>query len=121
MDRTARWAAGAALAVTLVASGAGIAGAAGGAAGGAPGGEDASETPISGSALDQASAAALAHTGGGRVTGTEIGDEEGFYEVEVTLDGGGQVDVHLDERFAVIGQERDGAKDEEGTGDDGAR
>ena len=32
--------------------------------------------PISGDALDRASAAALAHTGGGRVTGTEMGDEE---------------------------------------------
>src|SRR5688500_6462004 len=37
--------------------------------------------PITGNALDKASAAALQSTGAGRVTGTEIGDEEGYYEV----------------------------------------
>ncbi len=65
------------------------------------------ETPITGSALEQASAAALAHTGGGTVTGTEVGDEESYYEVEVTLDNGTQVDVQLDESFAVVGSDPD--------------
>ena len=77
--------------------------------------EDFNETPITGSALDKASAAALAHTGGGRVTGTEVGDEESLYEVEVTLDNGLQVDVQLDEAFDVVGTEDDddkGADDE---------
>ncbi|MDP1805919.1 MAG: hypothetical protein Q8K72_12180 [Acidimicrobiales bacterium] len=69
--------------------------------------DDASDTPISGPALDRASAAALAHTGGGRVTGTEVDDEESYYEVEVTLDDGSQVDVQLDERFAVVGDKLD--------------
>jgi len=69
--------------------------------------DDASEVPITGAALDQASAAALAHLGGGRVSETEVGDEEGYYEVEVTLDDGSQVDVHLDEGFSVIGSETD--------------
>ena len=50
-----------------------------------------------GPALDKASAAALEHTGEGRVTETEVGDEESYYEVEVTLDDGSQVDVQLDE------------------------
>jgi hypothetical protein len=66
------------------------------------------DVPITGSALDTASAAALEYTGGGRVTGTEVGDEEGYYEIEVTLDDGRQVDVHLDENFNVLSQVADG-------------
>ena len=69
--------------------------------------DDGSDTPISGDALEQASAAALAETGGGRVTETEVGDEESYYEVEVTLDDGSQVDVQLDEQFNVVGGEAD--------------
>ena len=64
--------------------------------------DDGNETPIEGAALDRATAAALAETGGGRVTETEVGDEEGDYEVEVTLADGRQVDVHLDKSFHVI-------------------
>jgi uncharacterized membrane protein YkoI len=79
--------------------------AAGVAVAGATGDDDATETPIKGSALERASAAALAHTGGGRVTATEVEDEEGSYEVEVTRDGGGQVDVHLNRDFEVLGAE----------------
>jgi len=67
--------------------------------------DDASDVSISGEALDQASAAALEFTGEGRVSGTEVGDEESYYEVEVTLDDGSQVDVQLDERFAVVSSE----------------
>ncbi len=78
-----------------------IAGAAGG------GDDDASEQAISGPSLDRAKAAALDHTGGGKVTGTEAGDQEGDYEVEVTRADGSQIDVHLDERFNVIGQAGD--------------
>lgn len=72
----------------------------------ASGAED-SETPITGDALRQASAAALTYLGGGQVTETEIGDEDGYYEVEVTLGDGTEVDVHLDEHFNIIGQEAD--------------
>ena len=61
--------------------------------------------PITGEALDRASEAALAHTGEGRVTETEIDDEESYYEVEVTLDDGSQVDVQLDEAFNVVSDE----------------
>lgn len=64
--------------------------------------DDASDTPITGTELDQATQAALEHTGEGTVTGTEIGDEDSYYEVEVTLDGGRQVDVQLDEQFNVV-------------------
>ena len=73
-------------------------------------GEDAHEVeaPITGTDLEKASAAALAYTGEGRVTGTEVGDEESYYEIEVTLDDERQVDVQLDESFAVVGTEDDG-------------
>ena len=102
-----------AIATTALAGGA-VAGTAGFAA--ASGGDDdATEAPITGSALAKATAAALEHTGGGTVTGTEVGDEESLYEVEVTLDGGGQVDVQLDEGFNVVGSEGD---DESELGDE---
>ena len=65
--------------------------------------DDATDRPIEGPALEQASDAALAETGGGTVTETEQGDEESLYEVEVTLDNGDQVDVQLDEDFQVVG------------------
>ena len=87
----------------IVAGGAGIA-----VAGGS--GEDAAEGPdraITGDALQKASEAALAETGGGTVTGTEVGDEESYYEVEVTKDDGSQVDVQLDENFSVVGSKAD--------------
>jgi uncharacterized membrane protein YkoI len=78
------------------------------------GGEDSAEgpdKPIAGSALDQASRAALDHTGGGQVTETETGDEESYYEVEVTLDDGSQIDVQLDRDFNVVGDEADTEED----------
>ena len=68
---------------------------------GASTGDD-QERSITGRALARASAAALAHTGEGRVTETEVGDEDSYYEVEVTLDDGSQVDVQLDEGFRVV-------------------
>jgi uncharacterized membrane protein YkoI len=81
--------------------------ASGGAAIAARGDDDGTDSPITGSALDHATAAALEHTGGGTVTGTEVGDEESYYEVEVTLDGGRQVDVQLDKSFNVVSSEGD--------------
>ena len=71
------------------------------------------DVPISGTDLDRASAAALEHTGEGRVTDTEVGDEESYYEVEVTLDDGTQVDVQLDESFGVVGDETESEPDDE--------
>ena len=41
------------------------------------------------------------------MTGTEVNDEEGAYEVEVTRADGSQVDVHLDSAFKVIGDKSD--------------
>ena len=83
------------------------------------------DTPITGEALDLATAAALEHVGGGEVTGTEVEDDEaedddageteveGRYEVEIALDDGRQVDVELDEEFTVVGDEIDDADDDD--------
>ena len=76
------------------------------------------DAPITGGELQRASAAALAHVGGGRVTGTEVGDEESYYEVEVTLADGTQIDVQLDRDFRVVGGETDGTGEDDGAGDD---
>lgn len=92
----------------LAIGGAAIAGAAGG-------DDDATEKAISGSALTEASAAALDHTGGGSVTETEAGDEEGAYEVEVKLPDGSSADVHLDKNFKVLSQVSDNDKGGEGS------
>ena len=83
---------------------------------------DTEDQPITGPALERATAAALAFTGSGRVTGTEVGDEESYYEVEVTLPDGHQVDVQLDENFAVVGSKIDRQPDDANAGDhDGGR
>ena len=84
------------------------------------GDDDGSEKPITGGALGRASAAALDHTGGGRVTDTEVGDEEGYYEVEVTRKDGSQVDVHLDRSFNVLSgaADDDRSDDRDTAGDD---
>ena len=109
MTRNKKIAAAAAATVALAAGGAGFA---------VAGGGDDNEAPISGSALDKASAAALDHTGGGTVTETEVGDEESYYEVEVTLPDGTQTDVQLDRGFSVVGSETDGAGEDESGADD---
>ena len=108
----------AAVAIAAVAvGGAAIAGAAGG---GGEDGQEGKDKPISGQALDRASAAALAASGGGEVTGTEVGDEESYYEVEVTRADGSQVDVQLDRGFHVVTQQADHEDaDNGGSGDDG--
>ena len=103
MDKRTKVLIGTAVGIAAIGAGAGVA---------VAGGEDESEgpdVPITGADLERASEAALAHTGEGRVTGTEVGDEESYYEVEVTLDDGTQVDVQLDEQFVVVGDETDGA------------
>ena len=71
-------------------------------------GDDGADQPITGAALAKAKAAALAYTAGGRVTGTESGDEESQYEVEVTRADGSQIDVQLDTSFRVVGSKDDG-------------
>jgi uncharacterized membrane protein YkoI len=90
-----------AAAVVIAAAGATAAAAAAG------GDDDATDRAITGGALDRAKAAALADTPG-RVTETEVGDEESYYEVEVTRPDGSQVDVQLDRDFRVVGSKADG-------------
>jgi uncharacterized membrane protein YkoI len=65
-------------------------------------GEDSSESQATGPGIEKAKSIALDYTNGGHVTGTEIGDEEGYYEVEIIRDDGSQVDVHLDRDFNVL-------------------
>ena len=110
MNRRTKFLAAGAAALAVGAGGAGIA-----IAGGA-GEDDASEheAPITGDSLSQASSAALDHLGGGTVSETEVGDEESYYEVEVTREDGTQVDVQLDRDYNVVSDESDG----EEAGDD---
>ena len=82
-------------------------GGAGAAVAGGSGSDDATERPINGAVRQQAEAAALQHTAGGKVTGTEEGDEESLYEVEVTRADGSAVDVQLDKDFKVVGDKVD--------------
>jgi uncharacterized membrane protein YkoI len=78
------------------------------------------DKPLTGSTLERATDAALAHTGGGTVIETEAGDDGAVYGVEVRLDDGRVVEVELDESFEVIGQETDddGASDRDERGED---
>ena len=96
-----RWIIAGAISLGLLAGGAGVALA-------TSGPDDGEGHPITGDALDKAKTAALREAGGGRVTGTEAGDEEGYYEVEVTMPDGHQLDVHLDQKFTVLGSKSDG-------------
>ena len=83
-------------------------------------GDDSSSQPT-GSNIDKAKSIALDQTNGGRVTGTEVGDEEGYYEVEVIKDDGSQVDVHLDRDFNVLSTPADheGHDTKDGPNDNG--
>jgi uncharacterized membrane protein YkoI len=107
---TRRWLMGGALAIVVVGAGTGLAI--------ANTGDD--DQPLTGSALDQATAAALEHTGGGTVIETEVGDDGAAYGVEIQLDDGSVVEVNLDSDFNVIGDEADddGANEQEEPGDD---
>jgi uncharacterized membrane protein YkoI len=111
MRRSTKWIAAGTVAVAAAAAGTGVAVARG---------SDDAEAPITGSALEQATRAALAHTGGGRVTETEVGDEDSYYEVEVTRDDGSQVDVQLDRNFNVVTEiaDSDTGTDDDEPGDD---
>jgi uncharacterized membrane protein YkoI len=94
----ARWIAMGALTVVLVGGATGVAYA-------ATNGD--SDTPLTGSVLERASAAALARTGGGTVVDSETGDDGAAYGVEVRTRDGKQVEVSLDADFNIVGQEAD--------------
>lgn len=78
------------------------------------------DKPLQGSALDQATSAAVEYVGGGTVVETEMGDDGAAYGVEIRKDDGSVVEVNLDENFKVIGSENDddGPNDQDGQGDD---
>jgi hypothetical protein len=92
------WIAGGALAACIVVAGSTIAVANRG---------KGTDHPLSGNALDRAAAAALAHTGGGTVVESDVGDAGVNYSVEVRLDDGSSVEVRLDQNFNVIGSQHD--------------
>lgn len=73
-----------------------------------------SDVPLTGSDLEKATQAALAHTGGGTVTETEVGDDGAAYGVEIRKPDGRHVEVNLDSGFVVTGEEAD---DDSGTDD----
>ena len=111
MDARKRWIVGGTLAVVVVGGTTGFAI--------ANAGDD--DQPLTGSALDQASASALEYTGGGNVIDSEVGDDGAAYGVEVRRDDGSVVEVSLDADFRVIGHEADddGAADPpDGVGED---
>ena len=110
MDRRKKWIVGGAVALLVIGGGTGIAIATGV-------GDD--DTPLRGSDLENATQAALEHTGGGTVIETEVGDGRAAYGVEVRLDDGSVVEVALDQNFNVIGQESDdnGPNDQEEAGE----
>lgn len=68
---------------------------------------DGTDAPLLGSDLERATAAALAHTGGGTVTDTETGDDGAAYGVEIRKPDGTEVEVGLDANFAVTSEEVD--------------
>jgi hypothetical protein len=102
-----KWMASAAIATIVIVAGASIV---------LGGGTGDTDTPLSGSALEQAEAAALEHTGGGTVIESEVGDDGAAYAVEVRLDDGSVVEVQLDETFTVIGSEADDDGEGDGAG-----
>ena len=66
--------------------------------------------PIGTPDLAGAADAAVRAAGGGRVTGTDVEDDDesySGYEIEVTLDDGTEVDVQLDRDLTVTGTWRD--------------
>ena len=85
-------------------------------------GSDSSEQQATGPGIEKAKSVALEHTNGGRVTGTEFGDEEGYYEVEVTSDDGSQIDVHLDRDYNVLSTPADheGSDSKDASNDSGS-
>lgn len=65
------------------------------------------DAPLTGETREKAEAAALEHVGEGTVTETELGDDGATYGVEILKQDGSQVEVNLDDTFAVIGTEAD--------------
>jgi uncharacterized membrane protein YkoI len=105
MDRTTKAVGTVVATVLAVGGGTGIALA-------ATGDDSGGDAPITGEALEQATSAALEHTGGGTVVDSEIdNDQENYYEVEVQLAGGSITVVELSVDFSVVATEQEGSDD----------
>lgn len=110
MNRRMKIVSGIAAVTVLALGGAAIAGA---------GGVFDDETPLEGTELAKASAAALKATGGGTVNETERDSEQGAtYEVEVTKPDGSTVDVRLDASYGVVAIDSDSEQPDDGDGDE---
>jgi uncharacterized membrane protein YkoI len=79
-----------------------------------------SEDQLTGSEAQKAKSAAIAAVGGGTVTEVERDDGNGAFEVEVAREDGSQLEVHLDSKYNVVGQEadEDGPDDQDGPNED---
>jgi hypothetical protein len=109
MQKKTGWIAAGAVALATIGGGVGIAAASGGGGGGAD-----QSTAITGDAYNKATAVALQTTGGGKVTQTEQGDEESYYQVEVTKADGTVTDVNLDQSFTVVKTKTEAAETNDG-------
>lgn len=76
------------------------------------------DRPLTGTALERATEAALEHVGGGTVLETEAGDGGAAYGVEIRLDDGSVVEVELDRDFQVAGAAADDDGSDAGQADD---
>jgi uncharacterized membrane protein YkoI len=100
MQKKTAWIAGSAIGLALILGGAGV--------GWAVSNSSNSDDSLSSSALEQASAVALAAVGEGTVSNAELSDDlDHAYAIEVTIADGSEVDVLLDEAFAVVRIEND--------------
>jgi uncharacterized membrane protein YkoI len=100
MQKKTAWIAGSAIGLALILGGAGV--------GWAVSNSSNSDDSLSSSALEQASAVALAAVGEGTVSNAELSDDlDHAYAIEVTRADGSEVDVLLDEAFAVVRIEND--------------
>ena len=112
MNRKTKFIAGGVGAVALIGGGTAIA-----VAGGV--GDD--DTPLTGTTLDKAVAAALEETGGGTVTETEAGDDGAAYSVEVQARGrqpGRGQSRQRTSRSSARTADDDGVNDHDGADDD---
>lgn len=100
MQKRTAWIAGSAIGLALILGGAGV--------GWAVANSSNSNDELTGSALEQASAVALAAVGEGTVSNAELSDDlDHTYAIEVTRADGSEVDVLLNDAFAVIRIEND--------------
>ena len=113
MTRTGKWIVGGAVFLAATGASAGV-------ALGASGTGDDTDPPdqqLTGTDLDRASEAALAEVGAGTVVDSEAGDDGASYSVEIQRDDGTQVEVDMDDGFAVTAQEADDDNEPDDTDD----